>query len=148
MINEAANHVNPKWIQVTWSGIAGMDWSITGGDEPVYYGLEWDQGKNEWINVTDVSMGLITSFNVTTATPLPSGVPVRFRTFAKNGVGFGVYSEILEIISDKVPQFMNKPVVDYSSNHINPRWILVTWLSLNLADNTQTGGDDIIYYGL
>jgi len=36
------NMVNPLWIYVTWTGISGND--QTGGDIPIFYSLEWDQG--------------------------------------------------------------------------------------------------------
>jgi len=38
-----------------------------------------------------------------------------------------LYSSVLTITADKVPQFMNVPTVDFASNHINPGWIFLTW---------------------
>ena len=57
-------------------------------------------------------MGLLYSFNATTSTPFGSGVTINFRLRAMNGVGFGAYSTSLAVITDKVPQFMNQPIVD------------------------------------
>ena len=55
--------IYPAWFYVQWNGIYGA--SETGGDNPIYYGLEWDQGNGTWINTTDPSVGLIYAFNVT-----------------------------------------------------------------------------------
>ena len=63
-VNLAANNVNPTWIYVTWPSIT--DCSLSGRDCPNYYGLEWDQGIGVWTNLTNPSMGLTNSFNVTT----------------------------------------------------------------------------------
>lgn len=40
-VDEYANHINPTWIFVTWPNLAD-EVALTGGDSPVYYGLEWD----------------------------------------------------------------------------------------------------------
>lgn len=91
-------------------------------------------------------MGLINQFNITTETPLPSGCTIKLRTYAKNGVGFGLYSEILSITSDFVPFFAYPPSVDLANNMVNPRWIYLTWQGIE--GYLQTGGDDAIYYEL
>lgn len=52
---------------------------------------------------------------------------MQFRAYAMNGVGSGAYSAPLTVQADKVPQFMNAPIVNYLGNHINPKWIFVTW---------------------
>lgn len=73
-------------------------------------------------------MGIINSFNLTAPTPpFTSGCTIKLRTYAKNGVGYGIYSEITTIQADSVPLFMHEPQVNYLANHINPRWIYVTW---------------------
>jgi len=38
-IDYTGNKINPTWIGVTWDGIS--DWSETGGDDVIYYQLEW-----------------------------------------------------------------------------------------------------------
>jgi hypothetical protein len=50
---------------------------------------------------------------LTSATPFESGANFKFRLRAKNGVGIGAASEILDVIADSVPVFMTPPVVDY-----------------------------------
>ena len=63
-------NINPNWIYLTWSGISGS--SQTGGDNPVYYGLQWDQGTANWVNLT--ISGLNYQFNVTSLLPFGSGI--------------------------------------------------------------------------
>ena len=63
-------------------------------------------------------------------------------------MGIGLFSEVLVIQADKVPQFMHIPQVDYLANHINPHWIKITWDPLNSSEWDKTGGDPAIYYGL
>ena len=85
--------------------------------------------------------------NVTTAAggpPLPSNQTQQFRARAKNGVGLGAFSEVLKVQSDSVPLYMNRPFVDTALNHVNPRWIYLTWQGISLWN--ETGGDSIIYY--
>jgi hypothetical protein len=65
-----------------------------------------------------------------------------------NGVGIGLFSAIKIVEADMVPQFMNIPEVDYLSNHINPKWIYLTWDPLLDSSWGQTGGDPAIYYEL
>jgi len=67
------------------------------------------------------SMGMLYAFNITTTSPLPSGVPIQLRAYAVNGVGIGSYSEVLTVISDSVPLFMNAPTI--ALEDINPQWI-------------------------
>lgn len=71
---------------------------------------------------------------------------IKFRVRAKNGIGFGLYSEELIVIADTVPQYMNSPKVNVGANHINPRWIYLTWLGIGLVN--ETGGDAALYYGI
>jgi hypothetical protein len=36
-VDYLGNKINPKWVELTWSGIS--DWAETGGDDIVYYEL-------------------------------------------------------------------------------------------------------------
>jgi hypothetical protein len=89
-----------------------------------------------------------TNFNHTLSQPFPNGSMQKYRLRARNGVGFGLFSEILDVEADKVPQFMNIPKVKYLANHINPTWIFVTWEPLIDTEWSKTGGDPGIYYEL
>lgn len=89
----------------------------------------------------------MTSFNLTTSKPpFCNGCEIKLRAYAKNGVGFGIYSDVTVITADSVPLFMSEPQIDYSANHINPTWIYITWPPI-MGDN-ETGGDSAVYYGL
>ena len=65
-----------------------------------------------------------------------------------NGVGLGLFSEVLDVYADKVPQYMNIPEVNFVGNYINPTWINLFWVSLTVSDYEVTGGDPPIYFEL
>jgi len=75
------NNVNPKWILVQWLELDSTNWSQTGGDAINYYELEWDKGTNgeTWTIVTYPTSGVLTQFNVTSDTIIPSGSTQKFR---------------------------------------------------------------------
>jgi hypothetical protein len=76
----------------------------------------------------------------TVANPFPSGSTQQYRVRGKNGVGLGIYSEVLTITADKIPQRINPPIeVEVKYNEISMRWDPI-------SDWADTGGDDIIYY--
>jgi len=81
------------------------------------------------------------TFNHTSLTkPFTSNCTIKFRAYAKNGVGFGEYSAVHTIKADSIPIRMNSPVmvnVDY--NEISIKWN-------EIKDWSDTGGDDIQYY--
>lgn len=100
-------NINPTWIYVSWAGIIGD--TQTGGDSASFYGLQWDQGTDNWTDVISTKLGMVNSFNITTQIPIASALPLQFRTYAVNGVGMGAFSQIVTITSDSVPLFMNVP---------------------------------------
>jgi hypothetical protein len=57
-VDYLANHINPNWIFLTWEGITL--WEHTGGDDIIYYELQWDQGTNgqDWVILTSPINGL------------------------------------------------------------------------------------------
>jgi hypothetical protein len=77
----------------------------------------------------------------------PSGAILKFRLACINGVGLGSYSSTGTVLADSVPMQMFAPVVSYTLNHINPRWIFLTWTRLTEATE-QSGGDVVVYYKL
>ena len=81
-------------------------------------------------------------------TPFASGSLQKYRVRGMNGVGLGLFSEALDVNADKVPQYMNKPQVNFDGNHINPTWIYLTWQPLIDTEIGNTGGDPAIYYEL
>jgi len=87
---------------------------------------------------------MVNGYQIISQIPIASAIPLSFRTYAANGVGDGAFSEVLTIISDSVPLFMNVPSVALWD--INPTWIYVTWDGI--IGDTQTGGDPASFYGL
>jgi len=47
----AAVSIKPKEIIVTWTPLVSD--ADTGRDPIRYYQLDWDQGKSDWIEITD-----------------------------------------------------------------------------------------------
>jgi hypothetical protein len=131
--------ITPTSMKFTWASIT--DCTLSGRDCPTYYGLEWDQGLNTWTNLTTPSMGMINSYTVNFPV-FPSGTSIKFRTYARNRVGYGEYSTTVTAISDKYPQYMNTPV----ATQVTPSSITLTWTELTLS--SQTGGDAVTYYEL
>jgi hypothetical protein len=66
--------ITPTSMKVTWPSIT--DCNLSGRDCPKFYGLEWDQGVNEWVELTTPAMGLINQYTVTFSTVFPSGHPI------------------------------------------------------------------------
>lgn len=60
-------NIHPTNIVLTWTGISTD--SYTGRDPIIFYGVEWDQGTNTWINLTTGTEGLILTYTHT----CPSG---------------------------------------------------------------------------
>ena len=103
----------------------------TGGDTVTYYQVECDIGNTGvWVPLTTEWIGLTSTFNHSRSTPFPSEETILYRVRPKNGVGLGAASDILGVIADSVPTFMTPPTIDISANHINPRWMYLTWTAL------------------
>lgn len=67
----------------------------------------------------------------------------RVKIAAQNGVGLGLYSSTVEVLTDNVPTFMNAPTEDPSTN---ANFIRVNWDSITTSDDN--GRDAAIYYKL
>ncbi len=87
-----------------------MPTSKDGGDPITYYLLEWDNGdstkleSDTWTELTSSSAGIKTQF-IQLANPAPfvNNTVFRYRMKAKNGAGFGDYSDVTSITSDRSP---------------------------------------------
>jgi hypothetical protein len=135
--------VSPTTMTFTWEGISTFE--HTGGDPAIYYEMECDQGTNEWIIITsEAAQGIGLSLTYTPAQKFLDNQVIRNRLRAKNGVGLGAYSDVLEVLSDGNPVFMNLPAIDYSGNGIKPGYIRATWN--DLLDYEVTGRDLVTYY--
>jgi hypothetical protein len=53
-VDYLANDINPKSIRITWDPLNSTDWTKTGGDDVIYYELQWDQGTygTNWTTLT------------------------------------------------------------------------------------------------
>jgi hypothetical protein len=58
-VNFVGNHINPTWINLFWLPLAVSDYEVTGGDPPIYFELQWDEGSNEqtWKILTTYTPG-------------------------------------------------------------------------------------------
>jgi hypothetical protein len=69
--------------------------------------MECDQGTNEWIVITsEAEQGSTLRLTYIPAQKFLDNQIIRFRLRAKNGVGLGAYSDVLEVLSDASPVFM------------------------------------------
>jgi hypothetical protein len=118
-------NITPLRMTITWTAIAFM---TDGGRDPIiYYGLEWDQGINQWENITSQAVnGVGTSIVKYFQVPFASGQPVKFRTYAKNLIGSGEYSAEVIAYADKVPQFMPTPTLI----SVDPKLIKIAWIDI------------------
>jgi hypothetical protein len=65
------------------------------------------------------------------------------KVAAQNGVGVGIYSDTVEVLTDNTPVIMNTPTENTLTDAKN---IHVDWASI--TDPVDTGRDPIIYYKL
>ena len=89
-------------------------------------------------------MGFSLFFNLSSgANVFPNNAFVSFKVRAKNGVGYGPFSSILEVQCSTTPTFMNIPVnytlILYDKNFLN--WTPIT-------DLISTGRSSIVHYSL
>jgi hypothetical protein len=126
VVRYSLNHINPRWIYLTWPKLSDLAFDQSGGDPVIFYKLERYHEPTGWteLNTYNEESSIVAdSFNytVSAANVFPSGSSLEFRLTALNGVGYGMASENLVIEADKVPQYMNAPVVELDD--INPKWI-------------------------
>lgn len=118
--------VSPTTMTFTWQGISTF--AHTGGDPAVYYEMECDQSTDEWIVITsEVAQGSALRLTYTPAQKFLDNQIIRYRLRAKNGVGLGAYSDVLEVLTDSSPVFMYPPEIDTLADDIKPGSIRVTW---------------------
>jgi hypothetical protein len=57
-VDISADKIKPKSIEMTWQSIS--DWVHTGGDDVIYYEVEWDKGSDgqEWQVISSPDDGL------------------------------------------------------------------------------------------
>jgi len=69
---------------------------------------------------------------------------VRYRTVASNGIGYGIESPDLLVVTDTYPRKMNSVTID---GEIQPQSIKINWSLLTTSD-ADTGRDPILNYQL
>jgi hypothetical protein len=106
----SSSNIKPTSIYLTWNEIDSND---DGGDNVIYYSLEWDQGTNKvsWAELSTYSIGMSINklFTHTMASIFPSGQTNYYRISAKNGVGYGTPCTPVAVLCDEVPTYMNAP---------------------------------------
>jgi len=139
-----SSEITPTSIRLTWSSITTD--AQTGGDPVSFYDLQCDLGSSmaSWVSVIPESAGLLNSYIHTMSPIFPNGGKINYRLRAKNGVGYGVFSTVSEILADETPGMMYPPSVLVSD--ITPTSMKVTWPSI--TDCTLSGRDCPTYYGL
>lgn len=140
--------VHPRWIHITWDSITTE--THIGRDAIIFYDLQWDaEGtagtpEETWVSLIDEGAGVLNAFNHTKPDNelFLANSDIHYRLRAKNGVGYGVYSDLTASKTDDVPQFMNPPTLvscDYNN-------ITLTWEPISGPD--ETGRDPVTYYQL
>ncbi len=142
--------VEPKRVELTWPAVT--DFVETGGDPVISYKLEFDHsfvdGVEDWRVINDpATQGTLRTFTFNSNTVFPSRAVLRFRLACINTIGVGAYSAVGLVQADSVPMQTFPPIVNYPLNHINPRWIYLTWPKLSDATE-QSGGDPVVFYKL
>lgn len=141
-------NVNPSWIYITWESITSN--ADTGRDSIIFYDLQWDSEgtagtpEEAWVSIPSENAGLLFAFNHTKEDNsfFLGNSDIAYRLRAKNGVGFGAFSDATVVKTDDVPQYMNTPtLVSCDYNNITIQWDAIT-------DSEQTGRDAVTYYQL
>ena len=132
-------NIYPQKVVVTWTE---TDVADNGGDTITDYLLQWNQGTGVWVDIDTKLNGMTTTYNHIPPSILTSGGTYKYRLYSKNGVGYSLPSNEIEITADKVPQACNAPVIK-EDDDVQEQQIVITWTEINTLDN---GGDPVIFY--
>jgi hypothetical protein len=98
-----------------------------------------------WTEVTDeATQGAALTFVHNYPNILKPDEQYYYQVCPKNGLGFGVCSDLFAMLSDSTPQFMFPPTA--TDANINPYWIYLTWQPIVL--DIHTGRDSANFYDL
>jgi hypothetical protein len=128
------NRIDLYWTLLTTDYEIGRDpilyYRIEFFDRPCYAAnsavactTTFDPADGTWIDLMSTVTTITNSRAHTTGTIFSAGKHFNYRVRAKNGVGWGEYSDILDVLTPVKPQFMNKPRCDF----INPHAIKISW---------------------
>jgi hypothetical protein len=98
--------VTAKTISVSWAALTGNE--NIGRDPLTNYKLQYNDGTGTWVDVTTLSTSVLT-YTHTLSNPFPANADrsdyyVRYRVMAKNGVGFGIPSYDLAVVTNTYPR--------------------------------------------
>lgn len=145
-------------IVVAWTALT-LD-ADTGRDPIVYYSLEFfdrlcltdatktctnnlDAADGSWTELTSFSSSpLALSKAHTSATKFAENSIYNYQVRAKNGVGWGPYSTIINVLTPGRPIFMNTP----TASSISPFSITLNWVALDSATQWNLMGLDYITF--
>lgn len=133
--------MKPQQVTITWVAIDVAD---NGRDPIIFYLLEWDQGNSTWValNTYTTNMAVPLSKVHTPVAILTSGMTIKYRLTAKNGVDYGAVSTETPVLCDAVPKKVDVPMASMIRyNYINIYWNLLT-------TDSDIGRDPILYYHL
>ena len=103
-------------IDITWPALTSYE--DTGRDPVTYYKLEYNDGVNDYVELTSINNPAVLIFNHILTVPFPANTNqtnyyVNYRVTAKNGVGYGITSTPIAVLTDTYPRQMDIPVITY-----------------------------------
>jgi hypothetical protein len=144
--------VTAKSIKISWTPLTAFE--DTGRDPIVYYKVEYhdNSAAGVWTEVSDPASPLTTLNLHLSANPFPANVDrsvyfVSYRTTARNGVGLGIPSLPLFVLTATFPVKI-QPAPEVKEVDITPVGIKVSWTAISSSDAASTGRDQVVYYRL
>jgi hypothetical protein len=121
------NYISIYWTLLTTDDKIGRDpilyYHLEFFDRPCYAAnsvvactTTFDPVDGTWTDLMSTVTTITNSKTHSATSIFSAGKTFNYRVRAKNGVGWGDYSDILDVLTPVKPQFMNKPRCDY----INP----------------------------
>lgn len=148
MASPTNGSITPLTIQIYWTALTGYE--NTGRDPLTNYKVEYLRDEaTGWAEILQTTTSTL-SFLHTSATILPCNVDrsnyfVKYRLSAKNGVGYGMLSPNLLVLTDTYPKKMNTMTV--VGNVIHDKFT-VSWTRIDNTVHDDTGRDFVINYHL
>ena len=134
----------PNLITISYTHLSTSD-SDTGRDPIINYKVVWNLIANPlnevWVTLS-TSPNMASSISIT-KTSWAINTSYRVKVTAQNGVGLGIYSDTVTVLTDNVPVRMNTPTENTATNM---SYIKVDWAAI--TDPVDTGRDPITDYHL
>lgn len=148
MASPTNGSISPLTIQIYWSDL--VRYQETGRDPLTNYKVEYLSDETTgWAQILETTPTTL-SFLHTSATILPCNVDrsnyyVKYRVSAKNGVGYGMLSEDLLVLTDTFPKKMDAMAV---VGDVVPGQFTVSWTRIDNTIDDDTGRDLVKNYQL